>query len=521
MLFDASLTSLGAGILLLLCLVRAIYSVWSNRYSKEPPFPPGPKTVPFLGNVHQLPVENQQKTFYDWGRQFGDIVFAKLFHSPVIIVNSLDVARELMEKRGGNYNDRPPFILLSELMGWDSTLTHIRFGERFRKHRKWMQSAFMTRPALNSYRPLQKRESHIMLAGLLTDPDAYVRHFTRFAAATLMEITYGHRVISESDLYVHLAERATSETVKAGSPARMLVDFFPILRHYPTWLPGATFKVEALHVRGLVKSMMDTPYEMVKRELEAGKALPSFTGNLLEEHHRKGTLSHEDETDIKGAAGTLYAAGTETTATVMTTFVFAMVRHPEVYRKAQEELDRVVGSERLPDFDDRDSLSYLNAVIKEVYRWHVPVPSGLPHFSMKDDEFRGYRIPECSMIIGNIWGMSQNADLYPEPEAFRPERFIGNPNDEIMDPKNIIFGFGRRLCPGKDFADSNVFLLAANIVATMDITRAKDAQGQEIVPPLEFTSGFVSRPKPFKCVFSPRSPRAVELIHQLNQSTEA
>ncbi|THH28087.1 hypothetical protein EUX98_g6102 [Antrodiella citrinella] len=509
-------SSLGVGILLLVCVIRLLYYAWARTFSSTPPVPPGPKPLPFIGNVHQLPVENQQKTFLEWGHRFGAVVHAKLFHSPVIIINSLEVARDLMEKRGGNYSDRPPFVLLSELMGWDSTLTHLRFGERFRKHRKWMQSAFMAKPALLSYRPLQRRESHIMLAGLLSDPDAYVRHFTRFAAATLMEITYGHRVTSESDLYVHMAERATTETVKAGSPARMLVDFFPILKHYPTWLPGSKFKVDALYVRGLVKDMTDTPYEMVKRKLESGNAWPSFTGNLLEEHYRKGPLSHEDEIDIKGAAATLYAAGTETTATTMTTFIFAMVRHPEVYRKAQEELDRVVGLERLPDFDDRESLPYLNAVIKEVYRWHVPVPSGVPHFSMKEDEYRGYRIPESSMIIANIWGMSQNTDIYPDPEIFRPERFLYNPNDELMDPKNIIFGFGRRLCPGKDFADSNVFLLASNIVATMDLSCARDEEGREVLPPLEFTSGFVSRPRPFKCVFTPRTPRAVELIRHLN-----
>ena len=64
-------------------------------------------------------------------------------------------------------------------MGWDSTLTHLRFGERFRKHRKWLQSAFMTKAALNSYRPFQRRERFVMLEGLLTDPEAYVRHFHR------------------------------------------------------------------------------------------------------------------------------------------------------------------------------------------------------------------------------------------------------------------------------------------------------------------------------------------------------
>ena len=77
--------------------------------------------------------------------------------------------------------------------------------------------------------------------------------------------------------------------------------------------------------------------------------------------------------------------------------------HPEVLRKAYAELDAVVGPHRMPNFDDRDSLVYVSAIIKESMRWHSALPVGLPHANVADDEFRGYFIPAGTMLIPNTW----------------------------------------------------------------------------------------------------------------------
>ncbi|THH28091.1 hypothetical protein EUX98_g6099 [Antrodiella citrinella] len=192
-----------------------------------------------------------------------------------------------------------------------------------------------------------------------------------------------------------------------------------------------------------------------------------------------------------------------------------MVIHPGVYLKAQQEMDRVVGSTRLPESEDREDLPYLNAVIKETYRWHVAVPLGVPHATSEDDEFKGCRIPGGTMVIANLWGMSQDEEVYPDPEAFLPERFMVAPGEtEHMDPKTFVFGFGRRLCPGREFADSCIFLVLASIIATMDIFKPKDGAGRDITPKPVFTDGFTSRPQDFECSLVPRSRQARDLIEQ-------
>ncbi|KAI0742440.1 cytochrome P450 [Daedaleopsis nitida] len=463
-----------------------------------------------------LPADYQEKTFAEWTQQFGDVVFAKIFRRPVLVLGSLRAAQDLLEKKSGNFSDRPRLILLSELMGWDNVITHMRYGDRFRKHRRWMHDNFQTKSALDGYRPIQRRETYTLLAGLLETPADFLSLINRWSTGMIMDITYGHRISSLQDKYVKLAHDATAATVLAGSPGSMLVDFFPVLKNLPTWMPGAGFKREAFRIRDLVRAMMDTPYEMVRGAMAAGTARPSFTASLLEETYHRNGPSTEEADDIKGAAGVIYGAGTETTVTVMSNFILAMVLHPEAFKRVQQEIDSVVGRSRLPDFDDRENLPYLDCVLSEVA---VSRPLGIPHNAMEDDGYRGYHIPANTMVIPNMWcaplctrpraKMTQDPAHFPEPQAFLPERFLDRQTAEACNPRKIVFGFGRRLCPGREFAEASIWLAAASVISMFDVAKAVDQWGNEITPAGDYVSGFVSQPKPFVCSFQPRTEKAV------------
>ncbi|KAH9917087.1 cytochrome P450 [Fomitopsis serialis] len=187
--------------------------------------------------------------------------------------------------------------------------------------------------------------------------------------------------------------------------------------------------------RDAVAAMEDIPYNTVKHDMESGVAKPSFTTAMIEDCMKN--------------------AGTDTSLTSMIVFVLVMVQYPDVFRKAQDELLRVVGDTRLPDYEDRASLPYLECIIKEVYRWCPAVPTAIPHQAADDDVYRGYYIPKGSMIIPNICfrAMLRDPEVYPEPDVFRPERFFGMATDKqsvMKDPKKIVFGFGRRYATGVD-----------------------------------------------------------------------
>ncbi|CUA74191.1 O-methylsterigmatocystin oxidoreductase [Rhizoctonia solani] len=200
--------------------------------------------------------------------------------------------------------------------------------------------------------------------------------------------------------------------------------------------------------------------------------------------------------------------GSDTTVSSLKTFVLAMLLFPECQAKAQGEIDRVIGSSRLPTFDDKDQLPYVNNLINEVMRWQPVTPLAVPHACTQDDVYRNYRIPKGAIVIGNVWSMSRNAEVYKNPEDFNPDRFL-----DPQVPKIPAFGFGRRLCPGIHYAEASIFITVTSILAAYTITKAKDENGEEITPSTEgVAESVVYHPKPFKCVFTPRSEKHRELI---------
>ncbi len=144
-----------------------------------------------------------------------------------------------------------------------------------------------------------------------------------------------------------------------------------------------------------------------------------------------------------------------------------MAEYPDIQKRAQKELDTVIGSDRLPQISDQKSLPYVEAVMMECFRWNPILPLGLPHITTADDEYKGYLIPKGSLVIGNSWcatqpqpallnftctdvflrRLSRDQSQYPDPERFAPERFLneeGQINLDVRDPRTFAFGYGRR-----------------------------------------------------------------------------
>ncbi|KAG8698061.1 hypothetical protein FRC09_007460 [Ceratobasidium sp. 395] len=260
-------------------------------------------------------------------------------------------------------------------------------------------------------------------------------------AATLLSSVYGYEASYPRDRLVEIVETATTQLCEAAIPANFLVNTVPWLIHVPSWMPGANWKRKADEWRAGKDKLINEPFEWTRSQIAANIAAPSILRTLLNRLATNGAPRHgvEAEEDIvRWVIGTLYAAGADTTVATMTTFVLAMVLHPEVQRKAQEELDLVLGG-RLPELSDRKDLPYLDAVMKEVMRWRSIVPMGVPHATSKEDFYRGFRIPKGSIVLANIWAISNNPSVYPEPQKFNPDRFL----DPTVPPAPV-FGYGRR-----------------------------------------------------------------------------
>jgi len=210
----------------------------------------------------------------------------------------------------------------------------------------------------------------------------------------------------------------------------------------------------------------------------------------------------------------LISGGADTTTSTVQTLFLALAMYPEVQKKAQAEIDAVIGPNRLPDFDDRSFLPYINAVIKESMRWNLVVPLALPHMATNDDEYDGYYIPKGTVMIGNAWSILHDPKSFNNPMEYDPERYLkdGKLNPDMMDPDSVAFGYGRRICPGRHLSDNTLYLTVSCLLAVYDIKPPVDSQGNIIKLKPDFTNGLLSFPAPFKCIIKPRTPEAEALI---------
>ncbi|GBE90250.1 Multifunctional cytochrome P450 monooxygenase af510 [Sparassis crispa] len=495
------------------CAVVALIFLKGGR-RRASPLPPGPAAHPIIGHLLKFDPAHQYELFRRWANDYGDLFHLRILGQTMIIVNSLNVATELMEKRSSNYSDRPDCTTI-EMMGYEMNLVLLRYGPKWRKLRRMFQEYLNSRMS-PVYQATQLREAHVVLNKLLVAPTEIRSATHRFALATALEVAYGIRILSDDDVNIELAEAAIGG-VEEATAGVSLIDMFPFLKDVPHWLPGCSFLTTVpRYWRPATRRMIEVPFNNVRRQMAAGVAPPSFAASLLERLD-VNNVGVEDLKDIEGAASTVHSAGTETTWSSLQLFFLAMMLFPEAQRKAQEEIARVVGVNRLPDFSDREALPYLECVLQETSRWHPAVPLGIPHRSLHDDVYNGMFIPKGSFIIPHVTAMSRDAKVYKNADDFYPERFLPAPAGYGEPHLSAAFGFGRRICPGRHLAGNSTWIVAATVLAAFTINKPIGKDGQVIEQKIEFlTGGQTSPPKPFECVVRSRSDKMVEVIMQLS-----
>ncbi|TBU40261.1 cytochrome P450 [Dichomitus squalens] len=386
------------------------------------------------------------------------------------------------------------------------------YGSWWRRHKRAFWQHF--HPAsIDRHISIQKKYTRMFLRKLLAEPSRLREHIRHTFSATVVKILYGVDVADRDDRYIALIEKVLSVVV-AFTPGKYFVDVFPILQYVPKWIPGAGFQqdFETWRTAALeVKTMLFR--EATERYAEdAGRSVIAQLAERVDHETREAAF--EEYEIIKNVGLTAFEGGADTTFSTLQSFFVAMSLFPEVQRKAQAEIDFVVGPNRLPDYSDRDALPYVNALVKEALRWQPVLPFSLPHSTTEDMEYSGYFIPKGTILMPSSWACLHDPEVYPEPGRFIPDRFMrdGQLDPDVRDPARFAFGYGRRICPGRHFAEAALFLNIAMVLYAFDIASPIDDCGKPTHIEPRMTDTMLTYPLDCRCTITLRSTKARELI---------
>ncbi|KAG2337203.1 cytochrome P450 [Suillus weaverae] len=478
------------------CIIALVVALGLTRRRRYPlPLPPGPRSLPFFGNALNVDTDRPWLTYTAWGKTYGKIIYSHILGIDLIIINSETTARELLDKRSNIYSDRP-VIRTNELAGLAFNTVLLPYGETLRRHRKIFHQVLRAEVSV-SYHEMYSCYANELVINLLNASSDLQQQTEVYTGSLIMAVTYGHPARGSEDPFLARAHELMDIGKHVATLERAaMFTAFPFLEKLPFSCFGGVFALMR-RSRELSQQLLNEPFNEVKAQMANGNASHSLVADFLSHAH-----DDDDEGTMKAVALTGYLAGIESTSSALQTFLLAMVLYPDVQSQARTEINLAVRHDKMPCLDDRASLPYLDAILREVLRWYPLAPLGVPHATSNDNVYDGYFIPKGTIIMVNQWALSRDEDTYPDASRFDPSRHL-TVDGKLKDPfvNHFAFGHGRRTCPGRWFAKNGLWMAAAAILAVLRIDHAKDSNGDRIEVKPEFSTGLLVHPKPFRCAF--------------------
>ncbi|CAN1291367.1 Cytochrome P450 736A117 [Linum perenne] len=422
------------------------FSAPSNKRNKK--LPPSPPKFPVLGNLHQLGL-HAHRSLHDLSRRYGSLMLLHLGSKPVIVASSSFAAREIMKTHDLNFSDRNKSAVAAKLLYDYEDISTAPYGEGWRQRRSICVLQLLSNRRVQSFQGVRQEEIAILLNKIKEQP--VVNLSECFAAVT-------------NDVICRVA----------------------LGRKYSEWIDGIKFKelleefmvvLGSFNIGEFVSCLRWVNLFTVKKE-EDEEDFVDVLLKLQRDNEQGFTLTRKN---IKAIVLNMFAAGTDTSYTVLEWAMAEILRHPKVMERLQNEVREVGRGKSEIKASDVEEMIYLKAVIKETLRMYPPIPLLVPRRCSEDVEIGGYHVPAGNTTIVNAWAIGRDSEIWEQPEEFRPERFLSSSVDfRGQDFELIPFGAGRRGCPGISFAMATNELVLANLVNAFDWRLPGEMSGEQM-----------------------------------------
>lgn len=491
------------------------------RYSKlsvrPVGYPPGPKTAPFIGNLHQLHVSRPELKFTEYARRFGALTGLKLGCQNLVVLNTWEAVRDLVEQKGSMYSSRPSIPVCDIVIPNGENPALSVYGDLWRGQRKRLVE-FLGGERTDKMKPVQDAESTQMIYDMMHQPEDFERHVERSFGAAILATVFGQRgkTMQPGGKLDSFFKVEAQWAAALGTSSYPPLNSFPFLGSVPDWLtPWKGWKHRALLIRKEQERVYGTLVGETRERLAEGKGTSCFLATILKTQE-KGQYTDKH---LSHLSGVLLEGGAETSASSIMIYIMVMAAYPDVLAKAQEEVDRICGTSRMPNKDDIDNMPYIRSCMLEVFRHRPILPLGVPHKTTATDTYGDYIIPTDTDIIINTLRINHDESFYDEPATFNPDRYMQDEygrgasvrSQNIKGRRmNYTFGAGRRVCPGQKFAENSMRMHCAKLVWAFDIKRTGDLPTHDWNG---WTEGLVVRPKDLNVRFELRSDRRETIEH--------
>lgn len=453
--------ALVASFVFLLCLevVQWVQSVRRRRVL------PGPVAWPLLGNALQLG-SMPHLAFTRLAQRYGDIFQIRLGCSDVVVLNGESVIRQALVQNATTFAGRPDFVSFG-FIAEGKSLSFSNYSHRWKIHRRVTQNAVRAFSLADGDSTFQQHVAAEAagLAEILVQLGSEERYFnpshelTVAAANVICALCFGKRYGHHDGEFRALLQKVGrfGETVGAGS----LVDVLPWLQRFPNPVRTAFNDFKSLNQEffAFVKSKVDEHRATFNPEVSR-----DISDVVLSSIGQAGSELSEDHGDATVAD--LIGAGLDTVSTALHWILLLLAKHSQLQTRLQQQLDGVVGRDRLPSLEDRPHLAELDAFIYETMRYTSFVPVTIPHSTTADVSINGLRIAKDTVVFINQWSVNHDATVWHQPHLFDPSRFLDV--DGALDKKKtnqvMIFSSGKRRCVGEQIAKVEVFLFAAILI---------------------------------------------------------
>ncbi|OCT68830.1 cytochrome P450 2A13 [Xenopus laevis] len=455
-------------LLSLLILLSIVLMSW-RRHKKRLDLPPGPVPLPLLGNVLQGNTklyESHRKL----SKQYGPVFTIWMGSTPAVVLCGYEVLKDALIIHSHQFGARGS-MPVTERLSKGYGIIGVN-GERWKQMRRFVLTTLrnfgMGKRSMEE--KIQEEVQHLVQAveqtgGELLDPlDLLERSVNNIINFTV----FGRRWDYEDKQCLKYLNITNSLIGFIRSPLGVTYAAFPRIMRY---LPGPHQKI--FQDSEVLTSFFHEQIRFHWNTLDSDSPRDLIDCFLIKSNEEKDLNESEFCTEnLVHSIQNLYVAGTETTTNTLQFGLLVMLKYPHIQAKVQMEIDKIVGSDRLPGLADRAQMHYTNAVIHEIQRFLDLVPMALPHMLTEDTVFRGFNIPKGTTVIPILGSALWDPALWKTPEEFNPGHFLDEKGQFCSRAAFIPFSAGKRICPGEGLARMEIFLFFTTLLQKFAIRPA-------------------------------------------------